>query len=147
MWWYLGRVGSEQSACTPHVVVLFRAPIFAEGLRSDTNDALRCFGETSSCLPAARADRVRRSTVAAGGRARYNKHVDPKFPSSLSSLLSSFPSTHSSPCSFRVSFSFPLPHHLFPVCLVLIPFFSGASLYLNANGARLSCLICDRGIT
>lgn len=27
-------------------------------------------GETSSCLPAARADRVRRSTVAAGGRAR-----------------------------------------------------------------------------
>ena len=135
-------MGSKQSACIPHVVVLFRAPIFPEGLRSDRNDALRYFGETSSCLPAARVDRVRRSTVAAGGRARYNEHVDPRFPSSLSSLLSSFPSTFIvlffSPFSLSPSFSSSLS-----VCLVLIPlFFWSIALYLNANGARLLYLIC-----
>lgn len=81
-------------------------------------------GETSCLLPAARADRVRRSTVVAGGRARYSEHVDPRFPSSSSSLLSSSPYVYL--FVFFASISLLLSHSLSPssiYCLVLHLFF------------------------
>lgn len=84
------RVGSEQPARRTYVCCFIPSSDLCRRLAFGRK---RCASlsvrETSCLLPAARADRVRRSTVVAGGRARYSEHVDPRFPSSSSSLLSS----------------------------------------------------------
>lgn len=124
--------GRRNSRLEPNMlVVLLRAPIFAERARSDANDALRCALERPA------ACRLHEPTEFAVPRSPLvDGHVR------ASTLIQDSLLPHPPPLFFRPPSTLFVSQRCFRVYLPLFPpsvsVFPRAPLYLNANGARLS---------